>query len=100
MPQECKYGLSAQNDRRIARKEIMNISDSSALRECTGCQMCAAVCPKDAIRITLDESGFYRPYVDSEKCVDCGLCTGVCYRFDNNLRITDEKTLLRTGLYT
>lgn len=77
----------------------MNISDSSALRECTGCQMCAAVCPKDAIRITLDESGFYRPYVDSEKCVDCGLCTGVCYRFDNNLRITDEKTLLRTGLY-
>lgn len=99
MPQECKYGLSAQNDRRIARKEIMNISDSSALRECTGCQMCAAVCPKDAIRITLDESGFYRPYVDSEKCVDCGLCTGVCYRFDNNLRITDEKTLLRTGLY-
>ena len=61
--------------------------------------MCAAVCPKDAIRITLDESGFYRPYVDSEKCVDCGLCTGVCYRFDNNLRITDEKTLQRTGLY-
>lgn len=77
----------------------MNISDKSALRECTSCQMCAAVCPKDAIRIDLDESGFFRPYVNPDKCVDCGLCTGVCYRFDDNLRITDEQTLQRTDLY-
>ena len=48
----------------------MNISDKSALRECTSCQMCAAVCPKDAIRIDLDESGFFRPYVNPDKCVD------------------------------
>ena len=32
----------------------MNITDKSAIRECTNCQMCAAVCPKDVIKIHLN----------------------------------------------
>lgn len=77
----------------------MNISDKSALRECTSCQMCAAVCPKNAIQIDLDKSGFFRPWVNLDQCIDCGLCINVCYRFDDNLKITDEKNLQRTDLY-
>lgn len=49
----------------------MNINDKSALRKCTSCQMCAAVCAKNAIEIRLNEDGFYRPYLDEDKCVDC-----------------------------
>lgn len=66
----------------------MNITDKSAIRECTSCQMCAAVCAKDAITIRLNEDGFYRPYLDTEKCVDCGLCVKVCYRFDSEVKVT------------
>lgn len=71
----------------------MNIEDSSALRPCTSCQMCAAVCPKEAITIVLDADGFYRPAVDPHKCVDCGLCVKVCYKFDDAIRMTAEAEL-------
>lgn len=66
----------------------MNIMNEQALRECTSCQMCAAVCAKNAITIRLNEEGFYRPYLDDEKCVDCGSCTKVCYKFDNDVKVT------------
>ena len=66
----------------------MNINDKSALCECTSCQMCAAVCPREAIAVQLDNDGFYRPYVDADKCTDCGLCTRVCYKFDADIKVT------------
>lgn len=67
----------------------MNISDISAIRECTSCQMCGAVCPTDAITIRLNDDGFYRPYVDIDKCVDCGLCVKSCYKFDADIESSD-----------
>lgn len=67
----------------------MNISNHSGeLRECTSCQMCAVVCSKDAITIRLNEDGFYRPYLNTGKCVDCGLCVKVCYKFDPDVKVT------------
>ena len=71
----------------------MNINDKSALRECTSCQMCAAVCAKNAIEIRLNKDGFYRPYLDEDKCVDCGLCTKVCYKFDNDVKVTSVEDI-------
>ena len=69
----------------------MNITDKSAIRECTSCQMCAAVCLKDAITIRLNEDGFYRPCLDADKCVDCGLCVKVCYKFDEGIKVTSAE---------
>lgn len=77
----------------------MNIFDKLALHNCTSCQMCGAVCPKDAISIKLDEQGFYRPVIDDEYCIDCGLCTKVCYKFDEDVRMTSDKDLLQMPLY-
>lgn len=57
----------------------MNIQDKDTLHECTSCQMCAVVCPKKAIGIHLNQDGFYRPVIDGEKCVDCGICKSVCH---------------------
>lgn len=46
--------------------------------ECTGCHGCYNVCPKKCIDMNFDEEGFLYPSVDSDKCVECGLCEKVC----------------------
>ncbi len=65
----------------------------SAIRPCTSCQMCGAVCPTSAIQIVLDEDGFYRPSIDDKICIDCGKCVKVCYKYDQELVITSSDTL-------
>lgn len=78
----------------------MNILDKSAKRECTSCQLCATMCARDAIKIILNDDGFYRPVVDADKCTDCGLCAKICYRFDEELKITTPEQLANTQLYS
>lgn len=77
----------------------MNITDKSAFKNCTSCQICAAVCPKSAISISLDKEGFYRPSVDDNLCVECGICARVCYKFDEQIESFDENKLANTKLY-
>lgn len=76
----------------------MNINDKSALRDCTSCSMCSAVCPVEAISIHLDADGFYRPII-SDKCINCGLCTKVCYKFDKDIKMSGPNDLSNYNLY-
>lgn len=62
-----------------------NINDFNV--PCTGCQMCAAICPYNAITIKSDDDGFYKPYVNDELCKNCGLCKKACIKYDENIRI-------------
>lgn len=78
----------------------MNITDISAIRKCTSCQLCGAVCPKNAIEIVLDNEGFYRPEVDHNLCIDCGICTKVCYKFDSDVKLTAYKQLPKMPIYS
>lgn len=68
----------------------MNINDPSQIRECTSCQVCGAVCPTSAISIALNQDGFYRPVIDEVKCIDCSRCVKSCYKFDQDVRMTDS----------
>lgn len=45
---------------------------------CCGCTACAQRCPKQCITLHEDHEGFLYPKVDTETCVDCGLCEKVC----------------------
>lgn len=45
---------------------------------CTGCSACTAVCSKHALTMLRTADGFYKPVLDAEKCVDCGICGKVC----------------------
>ena len=54
----------------------MNISQISDI--CTGCGVCAAICPSAAIQMQPDEHGFLHPAVNVAACTDCGLCTRKC----------------------
>lgn len=54
----------------------MNVTQKSDI--CTGCSMCAAICPTSAIQMQTDEHGFLHPTVDAAKCTDCSLCIRKC----------------------
>lgn len=61
---------------RIKAHKAGNISSIGDM--CTGCSACEATCPKEAIKITLNAEGFYRPVLDVDKCVNCGKCLNTC----------------------
>lgn len=47
-------------------------------KDCCGCYACAVACPKQCIIMEEDSEGFWYPRVDSQKCIQCGLCEKVC----------------------
>lgn len=46
--------------------------------KCCGCNACVVACPKHCITKKVDEEGFWYPEVDTDTCIDCGLCEKVC----------------------
>ena len=54
----------------------MNVAQK--IDACTGCGVCAAVCPSAAVEMQPDAHGFLCPVVADVACADCGLCTGKC----------------------
>lgn len=48
------------------------------VEECSSCGACANVCANNAILMELDKEGFYRPTIDTSKCIKCGLCERTC----------------------
>lgn len=45
---------------------------------CYGCHACVSVCPVKAIEMIPDKEGFLFPKIDSDKCIECGLCERTC----------------------
>lgn len=46
--------------------------------DCTGCALCASICPTKAISIELDDEGFLNYKIDEKKCINCGRCILKC----------------------
>lgn len=58
--------------------------------ECYGCFACLNCCSQKAIRIENRETGFYRPVIDYNKCVNCNKCTALCKKIHD---VTLHKSL-------
>lgn len=59
---------------------------------CSACQTCMSVCPKDAIVMQQDQYGVPYPQIDMETCIHCNICKDVCpanrvneYKFPSNV---------------
>ena len=49
-----------------------------APEKCTGCKMCADICPREAISFKDNTEGFWYPFIDDKKCIHCHLCEKKC----------------------
>lgn len=47
-------------------------------QSCTGCSACRGACPKQCITMLPDALDALYPFVDENKCIDCGLCEKTC----------------------
>lgn len=50
----------------------------SKKQDCCGCHACYNVCPVQAVHMKSDDEGFLYPFIDKDKCIDCGKCKKVC----------------------
>ena len=51
--------------------------------DCTGCGACIDVWSHKALRMEVDNEGFWYPKVDASACTNCGLCNHVCPIINN-----------------
>ncbi len=45
---------------------------------CTGCSACESSCQINAIKMVLNNEGFYEPSIDETKCINCSKCLKTC----------------------
>ncbi len=65
---------------------------------CTGCAACAIKCSHKAITMLQDEEGFFYPCIDSDKCVDCGLCQKICPQTNTDKFLNTEEPQFYGGV--
>ncbi len=63
---------------------------------CSGCGVCAGVCPHRVLEMGFDAKGDLVPHVTSSGCTDCGLCLAVC-PFASGVHDPRELNLARFG---
>lgn len=77
----------------------MNISCCTDNNLCLGCGVCEDICPKQAIKICLDNSE-YRPKVNEEVCIGekCGRCLKVCPGLGTDLHALEKSLYIGSNI--
>lgn len=59
-------------------KQLKSYIFTGTKSSCSGCGACVQICAKKALTMQPDEEGFLYPVMDTDKCVQCGLCNSRC----------------------
>ena len=65
--------------------------DTQDKATCYGCEACVQACSKNAIEMQEDSEGFRYPHINTELCINCGLCRKVCPHSNEPKRYNEEK---------
>lgn len=60
---------------------------------CTGCRACEQSCPKHAIKMAMDQEGFWFAQINQNLCVNCGLCHKKCPQNKEFEKTNQEKVV-------
>lgn len=66
-------------------------------KECTGCLACVNACNKGALAIVQNDEGYYRPSLDTDKCIGCYLCEKSCPILNAPARNNQEEIKVYAG---
>lgn len=58
---------------------------------CSGCQACKNICPKDCISMEYDNEGFLYPVIDKSKCINCKRCINACEYNKEIIKVSNQK---------
>lgn len=47
-------------------------------KNCTGCSSCEQSCLHNAIELRSDKEGYLSPYINADRCIECGRCMNHC----------------------
>ena len=50
----------------------------SRRENCCGCTACSHACPQHCVTMKSDKEGFVYPFIDEQRCIECGRCKIVC----------------------
>ena len=80
-------------------KQCIHISEANK-HLCVGCSACKNACSAAAIQMIEDEEGFLYPVVDTQKCIECGVCEKVCPIISKPIKKNINESVVAYAAYT
>jgi len=66
---------------------------------CAGCGVCVAACPQNALKLQMNEDGFWEPVLNNKLCTDCNFCKKLCFGYFDKRSSEPVNDFLKAGKF-